>query len=445
MEVRISGIFPNVGKPAFKAGKVELFSDFDNTYCPVAHGQLKNTSPANTPEMTRYCRDFRGLLGRLKKSLTFHITTGRTFGEYKVVSELIRKRGFELPLPDTLIVKNGGDEYLRRSSDTEFYRGGRFPFSENNKNFQKEREIKALTGWDGKTAKSHLKSLLTDKKFKIVEADSENCVYDYGEKSLLSKIPDERKKIFSGSDKPAWTAGLRNDGYCKIFVTYPPDIESTKERKAAADDIEAKFFGELEKSGVKYYTYTGRDENYCYGRPYRVIEPMVDENLTATETNPRERGLTKLYDTKNAVERAKKNNDLVLVSGDGANDFNMLNIFRYIDLDEYLPENLKNKNLSPSETMNVLMKRKDCAEIVRKIRELPITGIVVKNPESGGALDELTKVFGEYGPFYKIITVENGELDKGIKKAVKLYASQNPRFAEKMSPALASEAGVKKR
>ena len=55
-----------------------------------------------------------------------------------------------------------------------------------------------------------------------------------------------------------------------------------------------------------------------------VYTPKIDGNE-----------LTKVFDTKEAVSKAIKNNDLVIVAGDGSNDFEMLNPLEYISKQEW--------------------------------------------------------------------------------------------------------------
>ena len=117
----------------FLAGKVHLYSDFDGTYCPVSHSALQNNDK-NINCMHNYCKKMQNLFQSTGKNLHFHITTGRTFGEYKAVSQLIKERGFALPLPETFIAKNGSDEYTKIGSDKDFYIKNEFPFDYNKTN-----------------------------------------------------------------------------------------------------------------------------------------------------------------------------------------------------------------------------------------------------------------------------------------------------------------------
>lgn len=266
---------------SFKAGKVEFFSDFDSTYCPVSHFSLmENDIPYSN--FTEYCNNFRNFFNNTREGLKFHITTGRTFGSYQTVSELIKDRGFELPLPDTFIAKNGSDEYIKIGTDEDFYRRGLFPFCYDKTNVEKEIKLKELTGWDGPKIKAKLKELLKEQNFRIVEGDAENSVMDYGTKSLFyeGKLRYEVNEVSQGH-KADWAVGLRNDGNCKIFVTYPPDMDIIPERKEVLRTINEKMTDYEKSIGAnKIHSYMPPKRiKECGGRLYQIIEPKVDDEL----------------------------------------------------------------------------------------------------------------------------------------------------------------------
>ncbi len=441
---------------SFGSGKVDFYTDFDNTYSPISQAAYKTVNSNNTPGLVQYSKNFRKFFDNTHKGLKFHVTTGRTFGEYEEMARLIKSKGFELPLPDTLIAKNGSDEYIKVASDKDFYEKGIFPFSYSKTNPQKEEEIKKLTNWDGPKIKEKLKEILKKHDLKIVEADSEHGVGDYGDKSLFSsgKLPDERSKYFFGDEKPQWIAGLRNDGKCKIFVTYPPDMETTPERKEILDSINKEFNDYLDETGVEYHSYSARHANECANRPYYITEPLIDKTLSAGSKD-RDAGLTKLFDTKEAIKKAIKNNDLVIVAGDSSNDFDMLNPLMYLDVPELTDEETaafaknpgfklrdfwdSNRHYSESVVNKLDSNNPLHKDIIKQLNELPFVSIVVENEAKDFPLKDLTDAFGTNSPYHKIITVKPGHLEDGVKQAIKLYAEQNPQYAEKLSPDLKNE------
>jgi len=433
---------------SFGTGNVNLYVDFDNTYCPVSHENLHNISALSSPKFVKYCSNFRQFLNNTRDGLKLHVTTGRTFGEFEAISRLIREKGFELPLPDTFIAKNGSDEYIKIGTDSDFYEKGIFPFSYDKTNIEKEKKIKDLTGWDGKKIKAKLKEIFAQYNLRIVEADSENSVYDYGDKSLFSpgKLPDERNKIFYGDSKADWSVGLRNDGNCKIFVTYPFDMNDCPERKNILDKIIKQINNYFKETNIKTHSYIKQEKKECCGRPYMIFEPLVDESLQVSTVKHENKGLNKLYDAKEALKKAIKDNDLVIVAGDSSNDFDMLNIFQYIDVPKIdVNDEIITNYHSYKKHPQTLVKRLDPENklhqelIIKKLENLPIIGIVVKNERKREKLLPIVQAFGEGSKYKKIIEVENGHLEDGIRQAIKMYAEKNPKYAKKLSPDLKKE------
>jgi len=260
----------------------------------------------------RLLQKFQKVFDSTRDDLKFHITTGRTLGEYDAVSHLIKMQGFELPLPNKVIAKNGGDQYMKTGTDADFYRRGIFPFRYDVTNQQKDADLKALIGWDGPKIKARLKQIFEEHNLRIVEADSENSVSDYGSRSLFSsgKLRYEKDSVqLRGGMKPTadWAVGLRNDGNSKIFITFPYDMDFCPERRGVWNSINEKIrnlFDEIGTNGV--HSYVKQYDNECGGRPYKVYEPLVDKNLREGVRKVQEHGLTKLYDTKQAVKRAIK-------------------------------------------------------------------------------------------------------------------------------------------
>ena len=124
-------------------------------------------------------KSYKEFLNNTREGLKFTITTGRTFGEFLTMAEVARERKFGMPLPDTLIVKNGSDEHIRTGTDEDFYNGGEFPFKYEVTNKEKEAKIKEISGWDGAKVKKIIYDALKPYNFRIVEADSEHGADDY--------------------------------------------------------------------------------------------------------------------------------------------------------------------------------------------------------------------------------------------------------------------------
>lgn len=121
--------FSSVTNVDFKAGKVHLFSDFDGTYLPVKQSVIEND--IDNQKMVEYAQKMNDFFKSTKNDLDFHITTGRDYGSYKKVSELLKLKKIPLALPKSFITDNGWKEYCINNNSDDFYKNGEFPFDEN--------------------------------------------------------------------------------------------------------------------------------------------------------------------------------------------------------------------------------------------------------------------------------------------------------------------------
>ena len=430
-------------QPRFKAGKVRVFSDFDRTFLPSSHNDFKANFDIKYVNYIRdYFKNFKDFLYRTKEGLKFTITTGRTFGEFQTMAEISRERKFGMPLPDTFIAKNGSDEYIRTGSDEDFYNGGEFPFKYDVTNKEKEENIKKLTGWDGPKIKERIKDLFRSYNLRIVEGDSEHSPGDYGSKSLFApgKIPYETNKIFHGTDKADWVIGFRNDGNCKIFITYPYDMYCVDERYKAyryfEDEINKILHDEFHIKDARGEGSRGGHNDNCGGRPWDIYEPEVIEK--SAQYN-HDRGLSKLYDTREAVKLAKQNNNLVIAAGDSSNDALMLNPGLYLnDALEAYSQKHKFKPTWKTVPSQLIKMMDEDPDLAKAFQELPFIGVIVKDDEKFSSLKDLADAFSK-GKYKKIVVVEKGHLEDGIKEAIKLYSKQNPQYKKNLNSALKKE------
>lgn len=435
--MRIDKVQNTYTQPNFKAGKVRVFSDFDKTFLPSSHNNFaRNYDIKFVNNIRENFKNFKEFLNNTKDGLKFTITTGRTFGEFMTMAEISRERKFGMPLPDTLIVKNGSDEHIRVNTDEDFYNGGEFPFKYEVTNKEKEAKIKEISGWDGEKVKKIIYDVLKSYNFRIVEADSENSVKDYGARSMFSegKIPYEVGRVFYGTDKADWSVGIRRDGNLKMFLTFPPDMYTIEERNNAFNDMQKKINEDLKKEGIKIAPDIEKHFR-VNDRPCISYMPMI-----STSKNQQ---LTKLYDTKEAFQEAKKNNDLVIVAGDGSNDFEMLNPGYY--LKDYFTEDMYKRHGKrkleyaaeyPEDLVKLLEKDSEIADIYMK---MPFRGIVVRQHDGENKLHELEPL--SKGKYQKIIIVDEGELQSGIKQSIKSYCEQNPKYNEKLNSDLKKQIG----
>ncbi len=384
----------NFNSPAFTAGRIEFYLDFDGTYFPFRHSKLHNISENETEYLNKYFQNLNSFFNSKKNNFSFKITTGRSFGAFKAVTELIKSKGIKMPLPDSLIAKNGSDEYIKIGTDENYYKTDLFPFNYDKTNLQKENNINKLTAWDGKAFRQKIVETLKKYNFKIIEYDSGHSVKDYGKGSLFAHVGYDNFNLDSLNMPPRseWAVGLRNDGNLKFYLSFPYDMLNVEERRNAYNDIKSKLLTYMDGRKVNYVIAEKREKS-SNNRPVIIFEPKIEG-----------KALSKLYDTKEAVKRARLNNDFVIAAGNGSNDIEMLNPLNYIDTKGFSSD-LKNAD-----------KLLEKPEIVKQLKDLPFVGIVVKNDKN-----KLAKLFKLFGKFGKIIEVERGKLQDGIETALKMF------------------------
>lgn len=431
--------------PAFY-GSVHVYSDFDGTYCPEKHSAMHN--PWQNPDMVKYCKKMNSFFKEAGNDIDFTVTTGRTYGEYEAVSWLLKIRDYRLPLPKSVIVKNGSDEFLKTGTDSDFYDKGIFPYNPRITSKEKEDKIKALTNWEGEKIHSFIKSVAKKFYLEFIEGESENSKRDYGSKSLYSQgklNPDEWTKMpqkdgsFLEHEKPIvdFELASRDDGKLKVNLTFPPDYDFCPFRRYVYDSCVYDITSFLAENNVKYFQTWTEPTSKNHFRKSITITPNIGD-----------KELNKLFDTREAVLKALGNNDLVIVAGDGSNDFQMLNPLEYIDEKDWAryakgtkcPEfyfgDMKTKLRDlrhlykgyDSEYINDLRQELTENGLLKRLENMPLIGIVVKSDNS--KLQKLVDTFSLTG---KIIEIDKGQLDTGIKKAIKNYAQINDKFKNNMN------------
>lgn len=418
----------------FGEGCVELYSDFDRTFLPISHEGFKKIPDSSyDPLLQGYFIRMGEFFNKVKQGFTFKITSGRNFDEFQTVAEMARDKGFKMPLPDSLIVKNGGDEHPKIGTDDEFYKGGNYPFKYEVINQEKQADIKQKTGWDGKIIKEKLKKVFEGHGFEVREPGTTNSASDYGYRSLFY---DLYKDATEENPYPNVIA-LRRDGDSKIHITYPmyiTEIGKTVDGKyqSAETIFDRAIAKTMKEAGVDfqnhYYNFKKHGIESAH-HPAVEIFPSLNKNQTP---------LTKLYDTQKAVEKAIKENDLVIIAGDSSNDAEMLNIGNYFKPDE----SIKHPEGYDKELNDEIFKRGEALEetieknpqLKKQLEEFPVISIIVKNKDKKAPF-----VPPPYKKCGKLIEVEEGKLLDGIKQAIKMHAEVNPKYKEKLSPDLFQE------
>lgn len=423
-------------KPSFKAGVTEFFSDFDGTFMPhkyrhdvfcrdgagsPRHEFLKNGKKG----FQEYFDDFGEFLDKLRgkgeSKLNFTITSGRNRPEYNYYMKRIREDELRVPLPDKLIVRNGGDIFTKRKDIEDFFTSSeKEAFLKSDFTQSKRDSIKEMSnGWDGDEVKKTITNYFTTngkKDCTVFDADTIGAFYGEGmhfnsKRKMMSPVPEN------------WAA-LEDNGNIEFNITFP----SKNSEKDYATRIKNGLNKELEKGGFNFISKT---EKVNEGKEFERI--IVRPSLNGASQADGEK-ITKLFDTKAQVKKIMegKLNDLVVVAGDDSNDAQMLDLFKYIDLEKG-EETISEKNL-------------------RKIYDLPLISIYVDNTaqKANGKtvisqttkddIRKLEKYFNSDGNVRFIHVVPDNtigkpqSLNEGLQIAVREYAKRNPEFEKNLSP-----------
>lgn len=404
-------------KMSFGAGSVKLYSDFDRTFLPLSHQDFKNSTPQNNSILEEYFNTFRIFFQNTAKNLEFNITTGRNLIEFNTMLYIARLNGFHMPLPRNLTTKNGADNFFNKDSEDNFYlKHKSSPYQIQNRDESKIDEIKKKSNWDGKQIKLGIKEILTTCNFEIIEPETTNNPKHYGIHTLFNYFedkfnPDSNTEYY----KSPWVASLRQDGDLSIHIGLPKDISFSEDRINRIKELNQKIADFLDENNVKYNCSFLPNDKECGNHPSITIVPCID-NCT----------LSKLYDPLQAVQKALKENDLVVVAGDSSNDFEMLNPINY--LNTLSRKDVELFNNDPHLFIKAMELNPELAE---QFHNLPFMGIIVRNHLKEESLDKLLEYYGE-GPYKKIICVKEGHLLDGIRQSIQLYSNNNSNYKAKM-------------
>ena len=143
-----------------------------------------------------------------------------------------------------------------------------------------------------------------------------------------------------------------------------------------------------------------------------------------------------------------QNNDIVITAGDGSNDLDMLNPLKHLDSKfietcknnsthrefytkndiEKLEDLQKVLNGNSDDYINGLRKELTENGFLKQLKEIPMYSIVIKNKNS--KLKKLIEAFEKLG---KVVAVDTGKIDEGIKAIIKKHALNNETFKNAMS------------
>lgn len=397
----------------FMAGEVKILSDFDGTFMPdeFNHDVICNGSkPLDKDAFNSYFDEFQRFLSSTddgKKTTELTISTGRNLSEFNYYMKKIKDKGLRIPVPDKLIVVNGGDEFIKSKKPDFFSSDREDMFEESDINLKKQKQLRRFViNWDGFKIKDRVKAFISRLSGcpMLIEPPTHQGMYGYrGDMTLqedVQALPDEDKTNY---------ISLRQDGNSLIRLTAPVGSAYIEELKGLKDELEQEgykiVFQTKKHNGETFVNSVSDNSNWQLG--------------TSIEIKPETRGkvkkLDKFHHAKLMVDEImqKGSNDLVIVCGDGRNDLNMLSIENYLDTDisDYSTESTKTK-----------------------IQNLPLRSIFIRNNSSlDDTISKFEQIYNFDGHKRFIVVDKNDEtkphtLLEAIKIAKEDYSSQNPEF-----------------
>ncbi len=233
------------------------------------------------------------------------------------------------------------------------------------------------------------------------------------------------------------------------FVSYKEVSELLKSKKIPLT-LPQSF---ITDNGWKEYCIKNNSEEF-----YKNGEFPYDENVFSVRPHSGEK--SKAYHPKVILDNTKTNSDLIIVAGNHGNDKEMLNPLKYLDLKKYeqksqnkyfFKKDMNEKLLDlkaiydgvNTERINNLRKEFKENGLLKEIEELPIYSIIVKNPKKN-LTEDLKLLLETFHSTGKVIEVERGKLDDGIKTSVKKYAEFSSKFKAGMTEKFRKIVGVSK-
>lgn len=375
----------NQSQPSFKRGKTYLITDFDGTLKPTVFFETKDLIPC-----FKYFNSIRTLQSSLENKLKIIISTGRPKKFCNEIEE-------EMDYVENNI-KHAWQKYLKSSN---------IPTLEYN--FKKK-------------LYPNVSSIITDngeKKYKIVEDGIDYHLeysQNYGKKKKnflqehyqidLHELGNAIKQKIS-----KFSVLAKKIKYNKHF----PDTLAFKLDKNISPNMNECIMDLVKKELTK--------QNISFNFASSTIE-----NTKLVRLNRNGQKFAKDLYPLMKIEKAKRNNDLIIVAGNDINDIEMLNIFSYINL----PQNVK----IPSNREEAQLLLYNYPEKIDEIFNLPLRLIVVGNliQKSNKNNRSLMEFFAENFPEqYKFVPETTSHEDnnylKAIQSSIISYARENIEFA----------------
>lgn len=406
---------------SFTAGKTTLYSDFDGTFYPYSQNSNLKDSKTNT-DANKYFSKIHSLKNNFNDKLDIKLTTGRTYGEIKDIFQKADKSGVSIPMPSSIITKNGGDEFYNTNSQIT-----PFPFDKSTVNYQKRETIKNISnGWEGEKIQSKIMEILADNDLKIVSAPTNGPIEDYGvltSQNILRNSPNTDIAL------------MRQDGMLGFNIAF----SIPNKDKGITHSVKKEIKDYFDKNRISSTIIEADSDFGATGMPSLTILPNVNGAA-----------LTKTFDISKAIETAKKENDLVIIAGDGGNDKEALNPASYIkNNDKNFPHYIENSETSTyRENNNFYVNSKldgktkrayyskyldslgnyiqTNSEYKKELSTLPMKSIVIG--DSHESLNKLVDTYKKVGLSKKILQFPKEALPEGTLAAIKEYRKENESF-----------------
>lgn len=395
--MKISAITCNkIPYNSFKAGKTQIFSDFDGTYFPYHQNILReqNTHP-DVLKMQTMQSKMNEFIGDKKDKISLIITTGRSKAEMQYLLNNIRKNKILFFAPEYFIFRDGSEKCEIKCNDEKLNLTTQAPES-----FMPKKQLKS-------TMIGIIKKI--DPEITVFEDKINKIEKDY----LDESIEYEYKK-----------AEIRNKGYVSINVednglveiVFPyeyknyfeikEEIKKWVEKNNAPVEVVSKYLDS------NYYIPYQKDHGNRY--TCEIAESIILRPKICNETTD------KLNAPKEAVKKIieKNSNDLVIVTGDGGNDETMLNPLNYLDLygievDKSLP-------------MDEILEDK---EVIKALKKLPLVPIVAGEGKPLSNILELKQILDRK----RIRIIQHAknpenELLAKIKRGMHEYSDRNDEY-----------------
>lgn len=345
--------------------KTKIFSDFDGTYMPTQfnHDSICSTQPTvDRNKFQEYFNDFDSFLKSDDIDLT--ITTGRNLHEFNYFMKKIKQLGLSIPLPNNLIIINGGDKY-KRSEEDYFSSENQEMFEEKNIDFiQREKLKKYVRSWDGDAIKQAISDFISNLPFNLMQLNPKTHQGMFGYKDNLTL----QENLTNLPDKLNYTS-LRDDGFYQIRLTAPnnsPYLNDLKHIPELLSSLGFDISSDIIENDGETYVNSIQDPNSCSTGTNILIKPETNGKITT---------LDKFHHVKLALEEAQeaKSDDLIIVCGDGENDIQMLDLSNYIDgmqdSNDFSKEEFK-EEIENLPMISIFVRNKTNANLDEKIAQL---------------------------------------------------------------------------